>query len=106
MVRVEPGFNLDPGRYRLSKFPVGHTDDLYGHNRRVGVQEFLDFPRVNVFTSVNDYVFGAARNLEIPARVEDGQIAGMQPTILFDCSFGRLDVLVITLHDMVSARTQ
>ena len=46
---------------------------------RVGVEEFLDLPRVHVLAAADDHVLDPADDIQVAVGVHDGEIAGVHP---------------------------
>ena len=54
------GGGLDERRDLLALMVVGHPDDGHVRDCRVGVQELLDLPGVDVLATAGDHLFEAA----------------------------------------------
>src|SRR4051794_1065827 len=98
--------HLDPSVHLLSVSSVWHAKNLHAANARAGVQELLDFSRVNVLASADDYILCPTCDGAVTFFLEDSKIAGVQPTVVVYRRPCRFVVFVIPLHDVVSAGTQ
>ena len=70
----------DPRHQLLAVAFVGHADDLYISDRRVGVEEFLDLAWIHVLAAADHHVLDPPDDVDIPVGVHHRDVAGVHPT--------------------------
>ena len=58
---------------------VWNADDGSLDDMRVFVEQFFDFPGINVFSHADNHFFQTVYDAQIPVAVPDGYITGMEP---------------------------
>src|ERR1035441_7557429 len=97
------GFELSPRQHGFAQAGVGDADDIDVGDLGMGVQEVLDFARVDVLSPADDGVFGAAPETEIAIGTHGGQVARVQPAFRIDDRGRGFGIVVVPLHDQVAA---
>ncbi len=67
------------------------------------VQELFDFSWIEVFTATDDHLFDTPGDFDISVVVHDPDITRMEPSLLINCFFGRVGIVVVASHDIVPA---
>ena len=93
----------DAGHDLLAHRLVRYADHLHVAHLRMGVDEFLDFLRVDILTAADDHILQTAGNTVITLRRPAGKVARVQPAVLVDGGGGCLGHLIVTLHNIVTA---
>src|SRR5512136_1997194 len=93
----------DRRHYLLAVLPVGDPVNLHIRDLRVGEEELLDLPRVDVLAAADDHVLDPAGDLAVTVLVHYRQVAGVKPAVGVYRLGSLLRHLVITLHDKVAA---
>src|ERR1700691_4868483 len=65
----------------------------------MGIQNGLNFSRVDVETKADDEILGASDNEEKPI-LKAGKIAGVKPAFGIDCGGGFLGRAIVAFHDV------
>ena len=69
----------------------------------MAVEEFLDLARIEVFAAADHHVLDAADDVAIAFGVDDGDVAGVHPTLGVEHVGGLFALVPIAQHDAVAA---
>src|ERR1022692_2126296 len=97
------GFELHPRQDGFTEAGVGDADDVDVGDLGMGVQEVLDFARVDVLSAADNGVLGASAETEIAVGTHGGEIAGVEPAFGIDDGGGGFGIRVVAFHDQVAA---
>jgi len=96
----------DPDHQLLAVFRVGYTDDLSVQDVGVGVEELLDFPRVDVLAAADHHVLDPPGDGQVPVGIHHGEVAGVHPVGRVDGLGGLVRLVPVADHHRVAAGAQ
>src|SRR5690606_16031757 len=79
--RVRAFLQHDVGLYGFATVRIGHADHRGFLDRRVGVDDLLDLPRVDVEAAGDDHVLLPVDDVEVSILIHAGDVAGPQPPV-------------------------
>ena len=72
----------DDGHDFFAQVGMGQPDDGCFHNFWNLVDNFLNFPRIDIVASADDEIFFSVDNVNVTVLIHAGDIAGVEPTAL------------------------
>src|SRR6516162_2910541 len=81
-----------------------HHGDI--EHRRMAIEELLDLPWIDVFSTADDHVFDAPDDIAVPLLIEDREVTGAHPSALIDRLRRALGLTPVTAHHGISAGQQ
>src|SRR5713101_207700 len=96
----------DPCAELLAVAIVSYSENLDVQNLRMTIEEFLDFPGIEILAATDHHVLDAADDVAIALGIDDGDVAGVHPPLGVEHVGGLFPLIPIAQHDAVATGAQ
>src|SRR5450755_4473478 len=100
------GARPDPGAELLAVAGVRYSENLNIQDLRMTIEEFLDFPGVEILAATDHHVLDAADDVAIALGIDHGDVAGVHPPLRVEHVGGLFPLIPIAQHDAVATGAQ
>src|SRR6185436_19942309 len=101
--RLHSVFENNEGRHLFAVKLIGNTDGGSGGHRRVLIENFINFARIDVLASANDHVGLAIDDVKEALLVTIANVAGVKPATP-KRTFGRFGIFEIAFENVFASQ--